>query len=62
MSRTLEFEVGSAISVERIHAAYSEADYWASRLATYGDNGRLDAIDVVAVAGRAGVAAVGLLT
>lgn len=47
MSRTLDFEVESAIGVEQIHAAYSEPDYWVSRLATYGDNGRLDAIDVV---------------
>ncbi|MCV7168458.1 DUF2505 domain-containing protein [Mycobacterium manitobense] len=47
MSRTLDFEVESAIGVEQIHAAYSDADYWASRLANYGDNGRLDAIDVV---------------
>jgi hypothetical protein len=47
MSREVDFEVESAIGVEQIHAAYSEADYWVSRLAAYGDNGRLDAIDVV---------------
>jgi hypothetical protein len=47
MSRKIDFEVESAIGVERIHAAYSEADYWVSRLAKYGGDGRLDAIDVV---------------
>jgi Protein of unknown function (DUF2505) len=46
MSRKIDFEVESTISVEQLHAAYSEADYWVARLANYGGNGRLDEIDV----------------
>jgi hypothetical protein len=45
MPRSFDFSVESSITVEQIHAAFSDVDYWAARLAAYGGNGRLDSFD-----------------
>jgi hypothetical protein len=44
MPRSFEFSVESSVSVEQIHSAFSEEDYWLARLATFGGIGRLDSL------------------
>jgi hypothetical protein len=45
MSRSFDFSVESSVSVEQIHGAFSEEDYWLDRLAAYGGKGTLDSFD-----------------
>ncbi len=59
--RSFDFSVESPASVEQIHSAFSEEDYWLARLAAFGGVGRLDSliidtdgsVTVVIIAGRA---------
>jgi hypothetical protein len=44
MPRSFDFSVESSVSVEQIHSAFSEEDYWLARLAAYGGIGRLDSL------------------
>ena len=44
MPRTFDFLVESSVSVEQIHSAFSEEDYWLARLAAFGGIGRLDSL------------------
>ena len=46
MPRTFDFLVESSVSVEQIHSAFSEEDYWLARLATFGGIGKLDSFDI----------------
>lgn len=46
MARSLEFSVESSLSVEQIHSAFSEEDYWLARLAAFRGSGRLDSLTV----------------
>ena len=44
MPRSFDFSVESSVSVEQIHSAFSEEDYWLARLAAFGGVGRLDSL------------------
>ena len=44
MPRSFDFSVESSVSVEQIHSAFSEEDYWLARLAAFGGIGRLDSL------------------
>ena len=44
MPRSFDFTVESSVSVEQIHSAFSEEDYWLARLAAFGGIGRLDSL------------------
>jgi hypothetical protein len=44
MPRSFDFSIESPSSVEQIHAAFSEKDYWLARLAAFGGIGRLDSL------------------
>jgi hypothetical protein len=44
MPRSFDFLVASSVSVEQIHSAFSEEDYWLARLAAFGGVGRLDSL------------------
>ena len=44
MPRSFDFSVESSASVEQIHSAFSEEDYWLARLAAFGGIGRLDSL------------------
>ncbi|AFM18247.1 Protein of unknown function (DUF2505) [Mycolicibacterium chubuense NBB4] len=46
MSRTVDFAVESTASVEQIHRAFCERDYWLARLKAFGGFGRLDSLEV----------------
>ena len=43
MPRSFDFTVKSSVSVQQIHSAVSEEDYWLARLAAFG-GGRLDSL------------------
>ena len=42
MPRSVDFSIESPASVEQIHSAFSEEDYWLARLAAFGGIGKLD--------------------
>jgi Protein of unknown function (DUF2505) len=44
MPRSFDLSVESSASVEQIHSAFSEEDYWLARLAAFGGIGRLDSL------------------
>jgi len=45
MPRSFDFSVESPASVEQIHSAFSEEDYWLARLAAFGGGiGKLDSL------------------
>ena len=44
MPRSFDFSVECSVSVEQIHSAFSEEDYWLARLAVFGGIGRLDSL------------------
>jgi Protein of unknown function (DUF2505) len=44
--RSFDFSVDSSASVEQIHLAFAERDYWLARLETFGGLGRLDSLSV----------------
>jgi hypothetical protein len=44
MPRSFDLLVESSVSVEQIHSAFSEEDYWLARLATFGGIGTLDSL------------------
>jgi hypothetical protein len=44
--RSFDFSIESPVSVEQIHSAFSEKDYWLARLAAFGGIGRLDSFVV----------------
>ncbi|TPG26169.1 DUF2505 domain-containing protein [Mycolicibacterium hodleri] len=46
MARTFDFSVESTVSVEEIHSAFAEEDYWLARLATFGGIGKLDSFAI----------------
>jgi hypothetical protein len=46
MPRSFDFLVKSSVSVEQIHSAFSEEDYWLARLAAFGGVGRLDSLTI----------------
>jgi Protein of unknown function (DUF2505) len=46
MTRSFDFSVNTSISVEEIHAAFCEEDYWMARLASFGGVGRLDSLTI----------------
>ena len=46
MPRSFEFSVESSVSVEQIHSAFSEEDYWLARLAAFRGSGRLDSLTI----------------
>src|SRR5664279_4797030 len=46
MARSFDFSVESSVSVEQIHAAFSEEDYWLARLAAFGGIGKLDSFAI----------------
>ncbi len=46
MARSFDFSVDSSVSVEQIHAAFADEDYWLARLAEYGGIGQLDSFEV----------------
>ena len=58
MPRSFDFAVESPVSVERIHSAFSEEDYWLARLAAFGGIGRLDSL-IVGTDGSVSVAIIG---
>ena len=58
MPRSFDFSVESPVSVERIHSAFSEEDYWLARLAAFGGIGRLDSL-IVGTDGSVSVAIIG---
>ena len=58
MPRSFDFSVESPVSVERIHSAFSEEDYWLARLAAFGGIGRLDSL-IVDTDGSVTVAIIG---
>jgi hypothetical protein len=53
MPREVSFCVESSATVEQIHWAFSEADYWLARIAATGGFGRLDSLSVRADGGVA---------
>ena len=46
MARSFDFSVESSVSVEQIHSAFSEEDYWLARLANFGGIGKLDSFAI----------------
>lgn len=44
MPRSFDLSVESSASVEQIHSAFSEEDYWLARLAAFGGIGTLDSL------------------
>jgi hypothetical protein len=44
--RSFDFSIESPVSVEQIHSAFSEKDYWLARLAAVGGIGGLDSFVV----------------
>jgi hypothetical protein len=42
--RSFDFSVESSASVEQVHWAFSEQDYWLARLSAFGGFGRLDSL------------------
>jgi hypothetical protein len=46
MPRSFDFLVESSVSVEQIHSAFSEEDYWLARLAAFGGVGKLDSFNI----------------
>jgi hypothetical protein len=46
MPRSFEFSVESSVSVEQIHSAFSEENYWLARLAAFRGSGRLDSLSI----------------
>jgi len=46
MPRSFEFSVESSVSVEQIHSAFSEQDYWLARLAAFRGSGKLDSLTI----------------
>ena len=44
MPRSFDFSIESPASVEQIHWAFSEEDYWLARLAAFAGIGRLDSL------------------
>jgi hypothetical protein len=46
MSRSFDVLVDSPLSVEQVHAAFSEEEYWLARLAAFGGNTTLDSLIV----------------
>ena len=58
MPRSFDFSVESPVSVEQIHSAFSEEDYWLARLAAFGGIGRLDSL-IVGTDGSVSVAIIG---
>ena len=46
MSRSFDVSVPSAASVEQIHSAFGEQDYWLARIAAFGGNKTLDSLIV----------------
>lgn len=42
--RSFDFSVESSASVEQIHSAFAEEDYWLARLAKFGGFGKLDSL------------------
>lgn len=48
MPRPFDISTASPATVEQVHAAFADADYWRDRLAEYGGGSiRLDSLDVV---------------
>ncbi len=46
MPRSFDLSVESPVSVEQVHSAFSEEDYWLARLAAFGGIGMLDSLIV----------------
>jgi hypothetical protein len=46
MSRTFDVSIHSPTSVEQIHAAFGEEDYWMARIAAFGGSKTLDSLIV----------------
>lgn len=46
MTRCIDFAVESSASVEQIHWAFSQENYWRTRMKTFGGMGRLDSLEV----------------
>ncbi|MFV8244713.1 DUF2505 domain-containing protein [Mycolicibacterium peregrinum] len=46
VSRSFDFTVDSSATVEQIHSAFGERDYWLARLKKFGSIGRLDTLTV----------------
>jgi hypothetical protein len=44
--RSSDFSIESKLSVEQIHSAFSQEDYWLARQVAFGDVGRLDSFVV----------------
>src|SRR5438876_10278309 len=42
--RSVDFSLESSASVEQIHSAFSDEDYWLARLAAFGGIGKLDSL------------------
>ncbi len=58
MPRSFDFSVESPVSVEQIHSAFSDEDYWLARLAPSGGINRLDSL-IVGTDGSVTVAVIG---
>jgi uncharacterized protein DUF2505 len=46
MPRSFDISTESSASVEQVHAAFSEEDYWLARLVAFGDCSTLDSLTV----------------
>ncbi|MEO8814693.1 MAG: DUF2505 domain-containing protein [Mycobacterium sp.] len=46
MPRSFDVSVESSVSVEQVHAAFGEPDYWLARFAAFGGNKTLDSLDI----------------
>lgn len=46
MPRSFDFSVDSSATVEQIHLAFAERDYWSARLTTFGGLGSLDSLTI----------------
>jgi hypothetical protein len=46
MSRSFDVSVDSPVSVEQVHTAFSDEDYWLARLVTFGGSSTLDSLTV----------------
>jgi hypothetical protein len=46
MPRSFDFSVDSSSTVEQIHLAFADEDYWRARLAKFGGLGSLDSLSV----------------
>ncbi len=44
MPRSVDFSVESSASVEQIHWAFTEEDYWVARMAAAGGFGKLESL------------------